>query len=131
MQTILTAIYSRYNGDATLKAALPGGLFLDTAPQGTSYSYATYTMVDSVPDFYFSAVYIEGLRIQFDIYATTNALRMTAYDALRTLYDNATPAATGYSAITIQWASSQMVRDGAQNEIFRAVVDYHCLYQKT
>lgn len=130
MQNILTGIYSRYNGSSTLKAAIPGGLHFEMAPQATSMPYATYFMVSGRPDYWFGGERFELVTIQFDIYAATNALRLTAYEALRTLYDDARPTATGYTSILMERSNEQFVRDGSQNEIFRAVVTYECRYQK-
>ena len=130
MQNILTGIYSRYSASTALKAAIPGGLHFELAPQNVSYSYATYFMVSGYPDYMLAGERFEVVTIQFDIYASTNALRLTAYEALRTLYDDARPTATGYTSILMERMNEQFVRDGSQNEIFRAVVTYECRYKK-
>ena len=130
MNNIITGIYARYNADATLKAALPGGLFFEKAKQGASYTYATFNVIVSTVEYWLGTTYFELPRIQFDIYAETNALRKTAYEALVALYDDSKPTATGYNTIIMERESEQMVRDGEQDEIFRAVVDYRCRYQK-
>jgi hypothetical protein len=124
MQSILTGIWGRYNANAALKAALPGGLHLELAPQGTAMTYGVYTMVSSRPEYMLSGLRYEVCIIQFDIYAATNALRQTAYDKLLCLYDDARPTTTGYTAVIMERMGQQMVRDGEQNEIFRAIVEY-------
>jgi len=130
MDKILTGIYSKYNGDATLKAALPGGLHIEMAPQNNALSYATFLLVSGYPDYYFGGERFEVVTIQFDIYADTNAKRMTAYNALIDLYDDARPTATGYTTVIMERTNQQMVRDGAQNELYRAIVTYECRYSK-
>jgi hypothetical protein len=131
MDKILTGIYSRYNANAALKAAMPGGLHLELAPQSATMTYGVYSAVSGRPDYLLAGEYYEVVTIQFDIYATTNALRMTAYNALVDLFDDSRPAATGYTSILMERTNQQMVRDGDQNEIRRAVVPYECRYKKT
>ena len=131
MQQILTGIYSAYSGDATLKAALPGKLHFEMAPQGTAMTYGTYNVVSGRPDYFLGGYRYEVVSIQFDIYAATNVLRLTAYAALLALYDDSTPTATGYTSILMERAFEQMVRDGDQDEDFRAIVEYDCRYLKT
>ncbi len=131
MDKILTGIYSRYNGNAALKAAIPGGLHIELAPIGTSLSYATYFVVSGRPDYYLGGRRYEIVTIQFDIYSDTNAKRLTAYNALIALYDDSRPTATGYTSILMERALEQLVRDGEQNELFRAIVTYDCRYLKS
>ena len=131
MDKILTGIYSRYNGNVALKAAIPGGLHIELAPIGTSLSYATYFVVSGRPDYYLGGRRYEIVTIQFDIYSDTNAKRLAAYNALIALYDDSRPTATGYTSILMERALEQLVRDGEQNELFRAIVTYDCRYLKS
>jgi len=131
MDKILTGIYSRYNGNAALKAAIPGGLHIEIAPQGTSLSYATMFVPDGRPDYMLGGTRYEIVTIQFDIYAATSALRLTAYNTLIALYDDSRPTATGYTSILMERVLYQFVRDGDQNQLYRAVVTYDCRYLKS
>jgi len=131
MQNIITGIYSRYNGSAALKAALPGGMHIELAPRGTSFTYATFTLLDGRPDYMLGDYQHEIVTIQFDIYAATNALRLTAYAALIALFDDSRPTATGYTSILMERVFEQLVRDGDQDQIYRAVVTYDCRYLKS
>lgn len=128
MQAILTGIYSLYSADADLKAALPGKLWLELAPQGTDMTYATYMLVSSRPEYMLGGESYELPRIQFDIYAETNLLRLTAYEKLITVYDDARPAATGYSPVIMERTFQQMMRDGDQNQYYRAIIEYECRF---
>jgi hypothetical protein len=130
MQQILTGIYAAYNASAALKAALPGKLHFEQSPQGTAFTYAVYNLITGRPDYMLAGEYYEIVRVQFDIYAATNALRLTAYGALTTVYDDATPAATGYTPIIMERAGYLFLREGEQNEIFRAIVEYDCRFKK-
>lgn len=131
MQNIITGIYSRYGANAALKAALPGKLFFELAPQGTAMTYATYFAISGRPDYMLAGSRYEVVTIQFDIYAATNALRLTAYAALIALYDDSRSTATGYTSILMERTNQQLVRDGDQDQIFRAIVTYDCRYLKS
>ncbi len=130
MQNILTGIYSRYSASTALKTALPGKLHIEMAPQGSAFTYATYFLVSGYPDYWFADRRFEIVTIQFDIYAETNLLRLAAYNALVTLYDDSRPTATGYESILMERTNQQLVRDGDQNQLYRAVVTYECRYLK-
>jgi len=131
MQNILTSTYALYSGNAALKAALPGGLFLELAPQGTAMSFGVFTLISGYPEYWLGGRRYEMCRIQFDIYASTNALRQTAYDKLIAVYDDAAPSVTGYTSIIMERIAQQMLRDGDQNQICRAIVEYECRFLKT
>ena len=131
MQNIFTGIYSSYSADTDLKAALPGGLHFEMTPQNTSMTYATYQLVTGRPDYMLGSESFELLWVQFDIYAETNALRQTAYDKLTTVYDDARIAATGYSPVIIERINFQFLKDGDQNKIFRAIVEYNGRWAKS
>jgi hypothetical protein len=124
VQAILTGIFSQYSSDATLKATLPGGLHFEMAPQGTAMTYATFNVVTARPEYMLANEQDEILWLQFDIFSSTNALRQTAYDALLAVYDDARISATGYTPVIMERINQQMVRDGEQNEHFRAIVEY-------
>jgi hypothetical protein len=124
VQAILTGIFSQYSSDATLKATLPGGLHFEMAPQGTAMTYATFNVVTARPEYMLANEQDEILWLQFDILSSTNALRQTAYDALLAVYDDARISATGYTPVIMERINQQMVRDGEQNEHFRAIVEY-------
>ena len=130
MQNILTGIYAAYSANAALKAALPGGLHLEIAPQGTAMTYATYNLITGRPEYMLANERSEIPQFQFDIYASTNALRQTAYNALLTVYDDARPTATGFTPIILERTNYQFLRDGDQDEIFRAIVEYTGRWEK-
>ena len=131
MQNILTGIYAAYSGDTALKAAITGGLYLEQAPQGAALPYATYFTVAGRPDYWLGALMYEMLTAQFDIYADTDAERQTAYTALTALYDDLRPTVTGYTAVIMERNFQQMLRDGDQDQYFRATVTYECRFEKT
>ena len=131
MQQLLTSIYATYNADTDLKTALPGGMYLELAPQTATRTYCVYQLITGRPDYMLAGEYYEILLIQFDIYAATNSLRLSAYDKLLAVYDHARLISTGYTPVVMERVNQQLVRDGAQNEIFRAIVEYSATWKKT
>lgn len=129
MKNIITAIYSSYSENAALKAALSGGLYFEFAPQQTAYPYATF-IVWSVPEYWFKAMF-EMPSIQFDIYASSNLTRMDCYEKLTAVFDDARPTVTGYNSVILEREFEQFLREGDQNEIFRAIVQYRGRFLKT
>lgn len=127
MENIFKAIFAAYNGNAALKAVLTGGLHFELANQA-SYPYAVYSGW-SVIDHYLGN-YFEMPNIQFDIYASTNATRLSCYENLTALFDDATPATTGYTAINMEREYVEFLREGEQNEIYRAIVQYRGMFRK-
>jgi len=130
VKNILTGIYTAYNADTDLKAALPGELHFEQAPPNTSMTYAVYHLINARPEYILNAERDEVVYIQFDIYAATSALRLAAYEKLTAVYDDARISATGYTPLILERKNQQLVRDGQQDEIFRAVVDYQGRWKK-
>lgn len=129
MKAILDGIYSTYSSSTALKAALPGGMYREVAPQGASMTYATYNAF-AIPEYWMAGKMYELVSIQFDIYAATSALRDAAYAALTTLYDDSKPTATGYTTIILERGYQQPLRDGENNENFRYMIKYNGRYFK-
>ena len=125
MQSILTGIYGEYSANAALKAAMPGKLHFEMAPQGTAMTYATFNVISARPEYMLAGERDEVVLVQFDIFSGTNAMRQTAYDALLAVYDDSRISATGYTPIIMERVNQQMLRDGEQNEIFRAIIEYN------
>lgn len=129
MEALLTGIWGRYDAGNTFKTACTNGLHLETAPQDTEIPYATYTLVMAVPDYYFAGVH-EVARIQFDIYAQSNAVRQDLYTKLTALYDNCTPTVTGYTTLIMTRIGQQSIREGDQNDVYRYIVEYAVTLEK-
>lgn len=130
MDQILEAIYGLYSDSAALQAALTGGLFFEQAT-GASMPYATYFLVSGRTEYWLDGELFELPRIQFDIYAETNAVRLSCYNALIAVYDDAAPSATGYNPIIMERSFYQFVRAGDQDQLFRAIVEYECRWGKS
>lgn len=122
MTPLIAGIFSKYSG-SSFATSNTGGLHLEIAPQGTSMPYTTFTIVAARPDYTLSEVH-EIVTIQFDIYAAVNTTRADLHDKLTALYDDSRPTATGYTTIIMARTSQQLLREGDQNQIYRAIVEY-------
>ena len=130
MGPVETGIYGRFDASTDLKTALTGGLHVETAPQGTSKPFGTFTILPSSPRYMFGETY-EYVNVQFDIYTTTRASRATLYGYLTALYDDCHPTVTGYSAIIMERTMQHMTRSGDNDEFFRAIVEYQLRLKKS
>jgi hypothetical protein len=130
VDAILKAVFGLYSASVALKAALSGGLFFEHTSASTSLPYATYMLVSGRTEYWLDSELFELPRIQFDIYTETNASRLTCYNALIAVYDDAKPTTTGYNALIMERSFYQFVRDGDQDQLFRAIVEYECRWGK-
>ena len=130
MQAVLTGVYGLYNGNATLKAALTGGLYIEQVPQGISIPYAVMYVTSGRPDYFFADEVFEIIDIQFDIYAQTNAIRQDIYGKLIAVFDDAKPTITGYTSHIMEREYYQMLRTGDNDEGYRAIVQYQLTIEK-
>jgi len=128
MTPLIAGIYSKYSG-STFATANTGGLHLELAPQGTSMPFTTFTIVAARPEYTFDHVH-EVVTVQFDIYTNLNTTRTDLYDKLTSLYDDARPTATGYTSLIMARIGQQFLREGDQNQIFRAIVEYQATIYK-
>lgn len=89
MKDLMDAIYDAYDGDAALKAALTGGMFLSRAPAGTSFPYCRYDLISNAPSHLASQAVLEDALIQFMLFDDDKAASdiCDAYAALIALYD--------------------------------------------
>lgn len=130
MDKILEGIWNLYNGNATLKAALTGGLWLEEA-QGATMPYATYFLVSGHPEYWLGGECFELPTIQFDIFAATSATRVDCYNKLIAVFDDAKPTATGYTPVIMEREFYQFLRAGDQDQDFRAIVQYRLRMSKS
>jgi hypothetical protein len=128
MNPVLAGIYSKFAG-STFATACTGGLHFEVAPQGTAEPYAVYSLVAGRPEYMFTDV-SEIVLVQFDLFALVSTTRADLYDKLTTLYDDSTPTATGYTSLIMERTGQQFLREGDQNQIYRAIVEYQVTINK-
>ena len=130
MNVLATGIFSLYNAGSDLKTNLTGGLHYELPKQDTVEPYGVFNLIVGRPDYLFTEEQ-EIVTVQFDIYATTDAIRATLYGNLTSLYDDSRPTATGYTSIIMERRLEQFLREGDQNQIFRAIVEYEAMIEKS
>jgi hypothetical protein len=130
MKELFQAIYSKYNGSTTFKAALTGGFIFGTAPQGTGYPYAVYTSYGSTPDDTFTSE-INDVSVQINIYSDKSST-VECFDLLqscKSLFKNAELTVSGHQNVILTQEMEQppMISSG---NIWMAVIEFSCLLQK-
>jgi len=115
MDELIKAILARYEAaaGATLKAATPGGMWLDQAPTISSGTFIVVTIVNPLEEEFVmnSTVSTGETMIQFAINNTaagTDTLVVAAKALLRTLYHDV--ILTGLSGVTVMMAKCKRER---------------------
>ena len=127
MQVLFTAIWNKYNGDATLKAAITD-LYLNKAIQRAVYPYGVYHKIGGVPNYTFTEE-AENVIIQFDLYDNSSSATNinTAFSALINLFDWCSLSVTGYSHI---YMKRELDLLNQENDIWHYFVQYRLEIQK-
>jgi len=79
---LLEAIYLAFTG-AGLGTTFPGGLWLDRAPNGTAFPFATYSVASDVDEFDTSDTHQRQYQVQFSAYDTGKESARLARKAIR------------------------------------------------
>jgi hypothetical protein len=132
VEELIKAILARYNaGDgALLKAATPGGMWLDMAPQSASGTFVTLTAVSAVEEFVMSSTVgtIDAL-VQFSVCNpsdSTDALVVAAGALVRSTYhDVIMTGLTGYTILMAKCNNARLLRD-PDSEGYQYVIE--CRY---
>ena len=137
MKELFKSIHKKYREDTTgLKTTLSGGLFLDHAPQGSTYPYGIYSMISSVTDEGFDFV-IDEATIQFDFYSNNRSGTSCCniYNDAKKLYDWCTLSTTGstqFSHISMNREFSRFLSEGEGDDItWRYIAQYGVLWQSS
>ena len=127
MQVLFTAIWNKYNGDTTLKAAITG-LYLEEAIQTAVYPYGVYHKISGVPGYTFTEE-MENVIIQFDLYDNSSGTTKinTAYTALTALFDWCSLSVTGWNSIYMKRELDLLNRE---NDIWHYFCQYRLEIQK-
>lgn len=130
IKNIQTAIYSAFDGDATLKAAVTG-MYFSEAPQGTAYPFITYHIIDGTSFYTFDTTSKgqEHLLVQFSIFDDSPSSE-TAADVLKKLcdvYDACTLSITDYGFVKMMRRSYNVMRTEGVSEgerVWQYNIDY-------
>ncbi len=127
MQVLFQAIYSKFDGNAALKAAVTG-MYLTEAPQGTAYPYIVYHKISGRPDYTFTED-MENTLIQFNIYDSnsSSATINDIFEKLKTCYDWCSLTVTDWDSIYMRRELDDLTRE---NDIWRYLVQYRLEIQQ-
>jgi len=129
MIAVLKGIIDKFDGNAALKAAVTG-LYLNDAPQEITFPYIVYFLISTTPQDTFNT-YSEDITIQFSIFSNTRSTEEVnnIFELLKTCYDYATLAVTGYSHIEMRRQESNLLRE-PDDAAWHYQCDYRVLIQK-
>jgi len=139
VKNFLTAIYNKFDADATLKASVTG-LYLAEAPQGTDYPYITYHLINDTADRTFGTSGTpdekEDIRLQFSIWdnSSSGETALDIFDYLTSCFDDTTLSVTGYDCVYMTRAFMYILREeGASKEerVWHIIVDYYIRLDKS
>lgn len=130
MNVLLSAIKTKFDGNAALKAA-GKNLYLNDAPQNTSLPYVVMTLISDMPDDTFGE-YAENIRVQFSIFSNTRGSYEVGniFELLKTCFDYCDLTVTGYAHVEMRRDNANLLRD-PDDASWNYVVDYRIIIQKT
>lgn len=130
MDALLTGIYARYNAANSFKTACTGGLHLNRSPQGTSMPYAIYRMLPSYQEPYLQGHFVIA-RVEFHIYAATNAVVQDLATKLMARFDDCRPTIAGYDSLIMENVLFYLDDTlGDEGGIYRYIVEYEIRIDK-
>lgn len=128
---VMESIYSRWTAQS-LTDDVAGGLWLSLAPSGTSFPYAVYDLVSSVPDARGNTTASSGTeiyRIEFQIalYGDTMSEVSTASKAVRAGFDNAGLTLSGGEGDVLQCRCVNETPVKLEDDVWQWVLTYEIL----
>ena len=133
MKAIFDSVKTLYDGSggATLRAANPGGLWRERAPQKTTYPFIVMHHLGGGQKDTFKE-YIEHMTIQFNVYDdSANDDKIDDISSkLMALFDWCALTITGYTHVVCQRTFSQSFRNEEEN-IWQYVIQYYIEAQKS
>ena len=134
MKTLIAGIMAKTTGSA-LSTAVGGRIYRKDAPARTTYPYVVFNLPITGQQDTFSHD-IDDSTLQFDIYhnSASGSAMATIHDLLRTLFDDAVLAVTGYTNVmtvyqnTVQ-QSTEVTTPGGAEIVEHWAVNYEVILQ--
>ena len=100
MKDLAKGIYDKFLTANTFKTYVGSRMYLEEAPQGVTYPYATYHLDSIVHEWNFGTDYYDA-SVMFNLFSNTasGSELFTMHDYLTTLYDDCLLTVTGYKHI--------------------------------
>jgi len=123
----MKAIYDEFTNDATLVAALTGGMYGIRANPKVSTPYCVYDLVGNSPSWTFAKA-VESGRIQFSIFADTDTVLFDCGKKLMALYDFGSLTMASYSNVgLVRENNLTLYAEG----YYQYVIDYRMMIYAT
>ena len=127
MDELLKAIYDEFTNDATLVAALTGGMYSIRANPKVSYPYCVYDLIGNSPSWTFAKA-VESARVQFTIFAETDTVLLDCGKKLMSTFDFANLTLASYSTVgLIRENNTTLYADG----YYQYAIDYRMMIHAT
>jgi hypothetical protein len=135
---LISAIQTKWNAAAEVVAAVPNGLHIDEAPEGTPMPFAVIEQIDSETDATFNQLPGE-ITVDFRVFSESDTGAMAAIQLVAAEFDNSTPGTGGYFSNRITCPTvhrhpsdmgrnrtgwNQVERDASVNPVYTASITY-------
>jgi hypothetical protein len=96
LNNLLTGLFAKITSSTALYADVAGRIYLDEAPEGTSFPYIVISIISDVPEDTFTEK-LDDVLIQFSLFSISKSVTEIAdmYADLKTLFDGAMLTITG------------------------------------
>ena len=100
MKELIEGIYSKFSAANTFNTYIGGRMYLEEAPQGVTWPYATFHMDNAVHEWQFKTDYYD-VSILFNLFSNDSDASevLTMHDYLTDLYDDSLLTITGHSHV--------------------------------
>ena len=131
MKSVFQALYTKFAADTNFKNAVNSQFYPSFADQErATFPYAVYWLITDSSDWTFTED-IEVLTVQISIFDDENSPNrvLTAFEYLKTLFDDAILSVTGYSFVRMHRHDMNMIRDEVMGT-WHVSVDYEIEIRK-
>ena len=130
MNELSAAITARFQTTNSLKTALGGQMYPHAAKQGATFPYGVFYMVDDATEYDFTDEH-ETIQVQFSLFSEKNAPdeAYTLGGYLKTLFDGAALAVSGYRLISWLRTGQRIMRDEI-NATWTNIFEYEAILEK-
>jgi len=129
MDELLKAIYDEYTNDATLVAAITGGMYVTRANPKTTFPYCVVDLISNSPTWTFAKT-IEQAKIQFSIFAEKHTEVLDCAAKLMSTFDKATLTFSGAGYTTVGLVRENNVQTW-DDGYYHHAVDYRMMIHET
>lgn len=130
MKALASSITTYFNIANSLKTSLSGQMYPHEASESATYPYGVYYIISEFHDEDFTDAH-ENITVQFSVFSDDHSPEeiLTLSEQLKSLFDDAALAVTGYRLIRFHRESAQLIRD-EERKTWSAIIDYDVILEK-